>query len=112
MEPVALLRTAPQESVAGMAPTRNMAWESAEVLVGTRSLRITSRWLLSASSISTSLEINLVTQRRYGARLVHLAVEVIIEGCSCHLRRLGVMLLTSLAVAAFNDVEIPPSGFL
>ena len=56
--------------------------------------------------------IKLVVQRQYGARLVHLAVEVGIEGCGCHLCRLGVMLLTPLALAAFPGVEIPPDGCL
>ena len=56
--------------------------------------------------------VNLVLQRRNGARLVHMAVKVIIEGRGCHLGRLGVMLLTSLAMAAFSGVEVPPDGCL
>ena len=56
--------------------------------------------------------VNLVLQRRSGARLVHLAVQGIIESRGCHLGRLGVMLLTSLAMAAFSGVEVPPDGCL
>ena len=56
--------------------------------------------------------VNLVLQRRYGARLVHLAVKVIVEGRSRHLSRLRVMFLTTLVVAALFGIEVPPDGRL
>ena len=56
--------------------------------------------------------VNLVLERRYGARLVHLAVKVIVEGRSRHLSRFCVMFLTTLAVAALSGIEVPPDGCL
>ena len=56
--------------------------------------------------------LNLVLQRQSGARLVHLAVKVKVEGRSRHLSRFRVMFLTTLAVAALSGIEVPPNGHL